>query len=333
MTAATGPAVRLEGVTKRYTGPSGNVVAVDGLDLTVETGEIVTLLGVNGAGKTTVIEMIVGLRRPTSGVIRTVGFDPFRHRDEIRRRVAVQPQRAAMFDQQTPRELLGVWASFYPRPQEVGAVLDQLGLRDSADVRVRTLSGGQQQRLLVALALVSRPRLLVLDEPSAGLDPNARADLWDALRGAQRSGITIVMSTHAMDEAHALSDRIGILDRGRLAACDSPGRLLARYAAARSVLFCVEPGLDLSWLDLLPGEVTTDCRPEGVQVTVHTGDSDTVLQRLGGHRGVRRISVQDDGIDGVFRRVTGRTGPPAGEATDPEHAAATAGAYRRGRLP
>ena len=309
------PAVRFDGVTKRYAG----VVAVDGLDLEVEEGEIFTLLGANGAGKTTAIEMMVGLRRPTSGTIRTVGFDPWRSRDEIRRQVAVQPQRAAMFEQQTPRELLGVWASLYPHPREVGTVLDQLGLQDSADVRVRTLSGGQQQRLLVALALVSRPRLLVLDEPTTGLDPNARADLWAALRGARRSGVTILMSTHAMDEAHALSDRIGILDHGRLVACGSADRLLAEHATGREVVFCVDPGADLDWVERLPGAVAVTRRPDEVQVTVHTADSDAVLRRLGS-RDVRRITVRDDGLEGVFRRVTGRSGPEDGPAAArPDH--------------
>ncbi len=227
----TAPAVEIRGFVKRYTPRKGEpTTAVDRLDLHVEHGSIHGLLGPNGAGKTTTIETLVGLRAPTAGTVRVLGVDPRADRDHIRRTVAVQPQHAAVFNHQTVAELLRAWASFHPEPDDPDAVIERMGLTSSRDVRVHRLSGGQRQRLLVGTALVSRPRLLVLDEPSTGLDPNAREDLWEAVRAYRADGGTVLLSTHSMEEAAALCDRMSVLDHGRIAAEGTAEGLVEEHA-------------------------------------------------------------------------------------------------------
>ncbi|GAA3977832.1 ABC transporter ATP-binding protein [Thermobifida alba] len=218
----TGPAVVIEKLVKRYPGPGGGVTAVAGIDLTIADGEIFGLLGPNGAGKTTTIETLVGLRRPTEGTVRVLGLDPVRQRAEVRRVVAVQPQQASVFEFQTVAELLHFWASCHPDPADPEEIIERMGLTGSRDVRTAKLSGGQRQRLLVGTALVSRPRLLVLDEPSTGMDPNSREELWAAVRAHRDAGGTVLLSTHSMEEAEALCDRVAIVDRGRIVACGPP---------------------------------------------------------------------------------------------------------------
>jgi ABC-2 type transport system ATP-binding protein len=219
-------AVEVHRLVKRY----GAVTAVDGLDLTVEPGALFGLLGPNGAGKTTTMETMVGLRRPTSGTIRVFGHDPTAERAVVHRIVAVQPQKAALFAHLTVEETLRLWATLYDRPTGTADVLDAVGLGDSRRTLVRRLSGGQERRLLVATALVARPRLLVLDEPSLGLDPNARVALWDAVRAYRREGGTVVLSTNAMDEAETLCDQIVIIDGGRIVVRGTPAELIDRHA-------------------------------------------------------------------------------------------------------
>lgn len=219
-------AVEVHRLVKRY----GAVTAVDGLDLTVEPGALLGLLGPNGAGKTTTIETLVGLQQPTSGTIRVFGHDPVTERALLNRIVAVQPQKAALFAHLTVEETLRLWATLHDQPTETADdVLDAVELGASRRTLVRRLSGGQERRLLVATALAARPRLLLLDEPSLGLDPNARAALWDTVRAYQRQGGTVVLSTNAMDEAEALCDRVAIIDAGRIVAQGTPADLIDRY--------------------------------------------------------------------------------------------------------
>ncbi|HEX3005225.1 MAG TPA: ABC transporter ATP-binding protein [Angustibacter sp.] len=300
--------VRFDEVTKHYVGPAGGTTAVDGLTLGISPGEVLGLLGPNGAGKTTTLEMLVGLRRPTSGRISVLGVDPATERDTVRRQVAIQPQHAALFDHQSVEEMLRVWASLYPRPDDVDHVVEQLDLGECRAVRVRKLSGGQRQRLLVALALVSRPQLLVLDEPSTGLDPVARARLWQVIGDVRAEGRTVVLSTHSMEEAQALADRVAILHRGRLAACDRPGELVARFAPEREVEFETDPDA-ASALHPLRQLGSLELTPEGgrLRVRVLTTDSDAVLARLPQLCRARDVRVTDSGLDGVFRSVTAET--------------------------
>ncbi|GAA1459894.1 ABC transporter ATP-binding protein [Nocardiopsis exhalans] len=252
------PALEATGLVKRY----GTVSALAGIDLTCAHGEILGLLGPNGAGKTTTIEILTGLRTPTGGRARVLGLDPVRRRAEVRERVAVQPQQAALFEHQTVMETLRLWASLHTDPAGPEEVVERMGLTASRDVRVHRLSGGQRQRLLVGTALVSRPELLILDEPSTGMDPNARLDLWAAVRGHRDGGGTVLLSTHSMEEAAELCDRVALLDRGSLAALGTPADLVSRHApeqADRGLGFGLEQVFrDLTGRSLADADTETD---------------------------------------------------------------------------
>jgi len=211
-------ALRVRGIRKAYP----NVLAVDGLDLEVRRGEVFGLLGPNGAGKTTTLEMIEGLTEPDAGEIRLLGLDWKHHGRDIRSRIGVQLQSTSLFNKITPREALDLYGSYYPRRRSTDELLDLVQLRDKADAYHVTLSGGQMQRLALALALVNDPELVFLDEPTTGLDPQARRGLWDVVRQIKREGRTVILTTHYMDEAEVLCDRLAIMDHGRLLTAGTP---------------------------------------------------------------------------------------------------------------
>nr|WP_237539231.1 ABC transporter ATP-binding protein [Streptomyces sp. SID4951] len=315
-------AILLTNVTKRYSGPSGDVVAMAGINLAVRPGEIFGLLGPNGAGKTTTIETLVGLRRPTEGTVRVLGYDPVAQRDEVRKHVGIQPQQAAVFEQQTVTELLRVWASFFPDPDAPDAIIAKMGLTDSRNVRVAKLSGGQRQRLLVGTALISRPRLLVLDEPSTGMDPNARQELWDAVRDHRKAGGTVLLSTHSMEEAEILCDRVAVIHKGEVAACGAPQDLIATHAPERELHFTVSVGTDLTELRGTAGVSHLDAHDTdgATRVVLRTSDSDAAFALVAGPLGARQIQLKEAGLETVFRLLTGvsfqeaATGPQSGEA-------------------
>ncbi|GAA3389018.1 ABC transporter ATP-binding protein [Cryptosporangium minutisporangium] len=298
--------VSFRNVTKTYEGSSGRVQALRGVDLDVERGEIFGLLGPNGAGKSTSIEILVGLRRPTSGTVDVLAMDPLADGPRLRERVSIQPQHASVFQQQTVAELLRTWASFYRAPRDPEQLLTDLGLRESRDMRVGKLSGGQQQRVLVGLALVGNPELLVLDEPSTGMDPNARADLWRLLREYRRNGGTVLLSTHAMEEAEQLCSRIAIMFGGRVVATGTPTELVHAHAPSRTLSFTVDSVTGLSRLDGIATVVDTEPAAGGAtRVHVDSLDSDATIAMLAGTLGARDIDVRSGGLDGVFRRLTG----------------------------
>jgi ABC-2 type transport system ATP-binding protein len=299
--------VLFDNVTKRYAGPHGEFAAVDGIDLTVKPGEIFGLLGPNGAGKTTSIEMLAGLRTPTSGTVRVLGLNPIAERDQLRQWLAIQPQQAALFEAQTVEELLRVWASFYPAPDAVDAVIDALGLTESRDVRTTKLSAGQRQRLLVGTALISKPRMLVLDEPSTGLDPGARQELWRAIRSRRRDGGTVLLSTHSMEEAATLCDRVAILHRGKVVACGVPADLVRDHAPEQEIAFTVSADADPQTLahQEKVSHLTTEQVSDGIRVHLATTDTDALLGLITGRLAARQIHVKDAGLEGVFLKLTG----------------------------
>jgi ABC-2 type transport system ATP-binding protein len=222
----TGLALRLRGVRKTYPG----VVAVAGLDLDVQRGEVFGLLGPNGAGKTTTLEMIEGLTEPDAGEIQVLGLDWKRHGRAIRSRIGVQLQSTSLFNKITPREALELYGSYYPRRRSAEELLELVQLKDKADAYHVTLSGGQMQRLALALALVNDPELVFLDEPTTGLDPQARRGLWDVVRRMKAEGRTVILTTHYMDEAEVLCDRLAIMDRGQLLTEGTPMGLIQSLA-------------------------------------------------------------------------------------------------------
>ncbi len=234
-------ALALDGLRKAY----GSTVAVDDLSLEVETGEIFGLIGPNGAGKTTAVECALGLRQPDAGTVRVLGMDPQQAaRDPFYRRVGAQLQAAALPDRITVREALDLFASFYPETTDRDALLDRWGLADKRNASFGALSGGQKQRLFVALALVHDPDLVVLDEISTGLDPEARRGTQELLREVRASGTTVLLVTHFMDEAQALCDRVAMMDDGQCVALDTPQALIDRLDASYRVWFDAPPDFD-----------------------------------------------------------------------------------------
>jgi ABC-2 type transport system ATP-binding protein len=215
------PAIEVRGLRKRY----GGYEAVRGIDITVRRGEVFGLLGPNGAGKTTTVEILEGYRARTSGDVSVLGHDPARREIELRRRIGIVLQSGGIYGHITPREALRHWASFYPDPREVDEVLALAGLQGQADVRSRRLSGGQLRRLDFALALVGDPELIFLDEPTTGFDPEARRAAWSTISSLRDLGKTILLTTHYLDEAQALADRVAIVKEGRVLAIGAPREL------------------------------------------------------------------------------------------------------------
>jgi ABC-2 type transport system ATP-binding protein len=235
--------VRLRGLTKRY----GTTVAVDGLDLDVRRAEVFALLGPNGAGKTTTIEMCEGFLKPESGSIRILGLDPVADNARLRERMGVMLQGGGGYPAARAGEMLGLVAAYSARPLDPAWLMDVLGLTDSVRTTYRRLSGGQQQRLALACAIVGRPELVFLDEPTAGMDAHARIVVWDLIDGLRRDGVTVVLTTHQLTEAEQLADRLMIIDRGAAVATGTPSELMQR-GAENQLRFSAPPKLDLSLL-------------------------------------------------------------------------------------
>jgi ABC-2 type transport system ATP-binding protein len=217
----TAAAIDVRALCKRY----GDYEAVRGIDISVRRGEVFGLLGPNGAGKTTTVEILEGYRARTSGEVSVLGHDPARRSIELRRRIGIVLQAGGIYSHITPREALSHWASFYPHPRDVQEVLDLAGLQEQADIRSRKLSGGQLRRLDFALALIGDPELIFLDEPTTGFDPEARRAAWETMRSLRALGKTILLTTHYLDEAQALADRVAIVKDGRVLAIGPPREL------------------------------------------------------------------------------------------------------------
>jgi ABC-2 type transport system ATP-binding protein len=214
-------AIEVRALHKRY----GDFEAVRGIDVSVRRGEVFGLLGPNGAGKTTTVEILEGYRERTSGEVTVLGHDPGLREIALRKRIGIVLQSSGIYSHLTPREALRHWASFYPNPRDVEEVLTLVGLQEKANARTRTLSGGQLRRLDFALALIGDPELIFLDEPTTGFDPEARRAAWETIRSLRELGKTILLTTHYLDEAQALADRVAIVKDGRVLAIGPPNEL------------------------------------------------------------------------------------------------------------
>ncbi|SDM18220.1 ABC transporter ATP-binding protein [Allokutzneria albata] len=249
---ADSAALDVSGLVKRF----GSTTAVDGLDLRVARGTVFALLGPNGAGKTTTVEICEGFQRPDSGTVRVLGLDPVADSARLRPRIGVMPQGGGAYPGLRAQEMLELAASYAASPLGVDWLLHELGLWDARRTIFKRLSGGQQQRLSLACALVGRPELVFLDEPTAGMDPQARRLVWELIRALRSDGVTVLLTTHLMDEAEQLADRIMIIDNGRVLTEGSPNELTSRGAGCRTLTFRSRAGLSL---DLLSGALPESC--------------------------------------------------------------------------
>jgi ABC-2 type transport system ATP-binding protein len=294
--------ISVTGLRKTY----GRLAAVDGIDFEVRDNEIFGMIGPNGAGKTTTIECLEGLRSADGGRISILGLDPIRDRRELRERIGVQLQQSALPDDLRVWEALDLFASFYQKPADWRPLLDILGLGEKRKSAFAKLSGGQKQRLFIALALVNDPELVFLDELTTGLDPHARRAMWDLVRGIRDRGKTVFLTTHYMEEAEALCDRVLVIDRGRIVALDTPKKLVSGLGRESRVVFTAAGDFDPEFLRAIPGVTKVD--RDGAKVVV-TGSGDRlvvlVVNALDG-RGVRfgDLRTEQPDLEDVFLALT-----------------------------
>jgi ABC-2 type transport system ATP-binding protein len=298
--------VRVEGLTKRY----GKNTAVDGISFNVRHSEIFALLGPNGAGKTTTLEMLEGILRPDAGQVTIDGLDIRRNRRAIQQRIGVQLQATSLFTELNTYETVKLFGSFFDRALSADELLHEVGLEPQAKVYPQNLSGGQRQRLALALALVNDPRTLFLDEPTSGLDPQSRHLLWDTIVRLRERGKTIILTTHFMDEAETLSDRIAIMDHGRIIAQDSPSGLISQLSASAAIEFRLTPEPEDFVLRALPAVTGLQHGLDG-RWLIYTEDAEATLLALvkSAHSGsgkLDHIQIHAPTLEDVFLKLTGR---------------------------
>ena len=299
-------AIEVAALEKRY----GDNHAVNGISLSIATGEVFGLLGPNGAGKTSTVEILEGYRRADAGTVSVLGLDPWKDGAALRPQIGVMLQEGGLYPGVKPLEALRLFAAYYDDPDDPERLLTLVGLDDAKRTYVRRMSGGQQQRLSLALALIGKPSLVFLDEPTAGMDPHARATTWTMIRELRDRGVTVLLTTHAMDEAEHLCDRVAIIDHGRVVACDTP-TALTTHAAADETSFTAAPGLavdDLGVaLHLAPGAVH-EVRPGDYLIdTAATPELVADLAAWLRDRGVllSELRAGTRSLEDVFLRLTG----------------------------
>ncbi|MFU8795854.1 MAG: ABC transporter ATP-binding protein [Dehalococcoidia bacterium] len=297
--------VEVEGLVKSY----GSLVAVDDVSFSVDEGEVFGVLGPNGAGKTTTVEMIEGLRRPDRGSIRVLGIDALREPERIKELIGVQLQTTSLYDRIRVGEAMDLFAGYYRKAVPTATLLEEVSLTDKAVSYVSELSGGQRQRLALALALVNDPTVIFLDEPTTGLDPQARRGVWATIIDLRKKGKTIILTTHYMEEAEELCRRVAIMDRGKIIALDTPRALVAGAGLDSRIEIDRVPGALRDLLDEadLPVRVSED----GDRIVLHTGRPSQVLKevtRIAAEHDIEleSISVQKATLEDVFLAMTGR---------------------------
>ncbi|HEY8345991.1 MAG TPA: ABC transporter ATP-binding protein [Symbiobacteriaceae bacterium] len=299
------PAIRVQHLVKCY----GNQRAVDGVSFTVAPGEVYGLLGPNGAGKTTTVECIEGLRKPDSGLIEVLGMSHETQSRAIKARLGVQLQSAGLFPRLTVRETIDLYASFFPRTLPTDQVLRLMGLTDLQKADPATLSGGWRQRLTLASALVNDPDLIFLDEPTTGMDPAARRDVWDLIRGLKALGKTIVLTTHYMEEAAQLCDRVAVIDHGRLLAEGRPDDLVRQAFPETAVEFTTPAGVEPACLRELPGVIRLVAEAGTCTLySIRIPDTVAGLLQLSREASfpLERFTVRQPTLEDLFLRLTGR---------------------------
>ena len=303
--ADAAPVISVTDLRRHY----GEVKAVDGVSFEVARGEVFGLLGPNGAGKTTTIEILEGLRGQDAGRVAVLGLDVARNPGKLKERIGVQLQTEALFPDLTVTELLTLFASFYSHHVPIDGLIRQLGLDERAKALTKQLSGGQRQRLAIALALVNDPELIFLDEPTTGLDPQARRSLWEHIERLQAEGRTILMTTHYMDEAEQLCDRVAIVDHGKILEIGTVEELIARHFTERALRFDAQPVLTDALLTKV-SDVTRIAHEDGevVLYTAHVPRTIAGLLELGESVGAPDldIAIRRPTLEDVFLELTGR---------------------------
>ena len=285
----------------------GNVNAVEDVSFVVKEGEIFGMLGPNGAGKTTTVECITGLRRPDEGAITVLGLDSQTDRNALHHVVGVQLQSSTFPDKLKVREILDMYRSFYQNPAEPKEFVRALGLGEKLKSYYKTLSGGQKQRLAVALALIGKPRVAVLDEMTTGLDPQARLDTWELIERVRAQGTTVVLVTHFMEEAERLCDRVALIDNGRIVALDTPSGLIEKTTGGKQVRFTPSKPFDDQLLKVLPEVKTIESQGDHIKVVGSGQLVNAVILTLA-KNSIEALDVQTQGstLEDAFVKLTGR---------------------------
>ena len=297
-------AIEVENLTKSY----GDVAAVAGLDLEIQAGEIFALLGPNGAGKTTTVEILEGYRHRDGGRVSVLGHDPDRERRQLKPRIGIVLQSTGVDRYLTVAETIAMYASYYPHPRPVGEIIELVGLVAKRDTRVIKLSGGQQRRLDVAIALAGDPDLLFLDEPTTGFDPSARREAWEVVKNLASLGKTVLLTTHYMDEAQYLADRVAVMAAGRIVASGTPEQIGGRHTEGVRIRFRVPAGT------VLPDDLAGRTTGEGA-VEIDPDDLSRTLHRLTGwsiDQGVElsQLEIVRKSLEDVYLELTGGTSAP-----------------------
>ena len=300
------PAIHVSGIRKTY----GATVAVADVSFDVNDGEIFGLIGPNGAGKTTTMECAEGLRTPDRGTISVLGLDPFRDVYQLQHRIGVQLQQAQLQKRIKVWEAVHLWASLYRKPAADGdLLLERLGLADKRNAWFMTLSGGQKQRLFIALALINDPEVVFLDELTTGLDPQSRRAIWDLVRGIRERGKTVFLTTHLMEEAERLCDRVAIMDHGRIIDIDEPQRLVDKYCPERSVILSTADANAAAGLERIPG-VESVTRSDSRYTIRGVGDrliTDVIRCVSDNHINVIDFRTETPNLEDVFLKITGHS--------------------------
>ena len=297
--------VEVKNLTKRY----GDLVAVNEVSFSIKKGEIFGLLGPNGAGKTTTVEMIEGLRKPDGGTIKVCGIDVPKGTDRVKEIIGAQLQSTTIYDTIKVREVVDLFGGYYQKSIPTDQILEDVSIADKQGSFVGTLSGGQKQRVALALALVNDPEVLFLDEPTTGLDPQARRNVWDIIEGLRGKGKTIILTTHYMEEAERLCDRVGIIDHGRIIALDTTRDLIAKQNLESSIEFTTSKSVSKEFFEKLPK--VSKVAQDGDRFILHTKESSRVLAeltRLAEENGLNleNISVRKATLEDVFLALTGK---------------------------
>jgi ABC-2 type transport system ATP-binding protein len=299
------PVIQVSGIRKTY----GKTVAVDDVSFDVEEGEIFGLIGPNGAGKTTTMECVEGLRRPDRGTIAVLSLDPIRDARTLQQKVGVQLQQAQLQKRITVEEAIDLWASLYPSPVDGDVLLERLGLADKRRSWFMTLSGGQKQRLFIALALIHDPDVVLLDELTTGLDPQARRAIWDLVREIRARGKTVFLTTHLMEEAERLCDRVAIVERGRVIDIGTPAGLVRRHCPTQTVVLETTESAASIHFQAIPGVESVAWQDSRCTIRGSGGDLVThVIQCLAEHRiRVNDFKTEVPNLEDVFLTLTGHS--------------------------